>query len=218
MIKITNVAEAADFIHTKVSKTKKRQAKDHGCSAKKDLLSQVYVIRDGEPQVLMTTDDDAIKTGFKIAAQVFNAEIVVVAMDGQVIEGERRHMLSIAVDRLGGLGFVQQFYDANHDSLELDKPITTGKPSFLKKYVKKEMHAVMAEPTINMPAGLAGALGGFKSLDTSPEAIQAFIDTAATAMISDHSEYIGIGQVALIAEPDSPRAVALLRPGLPIFK
>lgn len=218
MIKITNVAEAADFIHTKVKSAKKRQAKDHACTASKDLLSQVYVIRDGEPQVLMTTADDAIKTGFKIAAQIFNAEIVVVSMDGKVVEDERRHMLSIAVDRMGGLGFVQQFYDVSHAGMELDKPITTGKPSFLKKYVKKDMHEVMAEPTINLPAGLTGMLSSFKSLDMSPVAVQAFIDTASAAMIADYDVSIGIGQVALIAEPKSPREEALLRPGLPIFK
>lgn len=218
MIKITNVAEAADFIHTKVKSAKKRQAKDHACLGKTDLLSQVYVIRDGEPQVLMTTNDDAIKTGFSVAARVFNAEIAMVVLDGTAIEGERRHLLSIAVDRMGGLEFIQQFYDVDHRALELDKPITTGKPSFLKKFVKKDMHEVMAEPTMDIPGGMAVALSGFKTLDTSPVSIQAFIDLAAAASIEEHTEYSGIRQVALIAEPDSPRAVALRRPGLPIFK
>jgi hypothetical protein len=217
--KITDVNEAAKAIHAVVKSAKKAQAKKGPHAACRDLASHVYAVRNGEPEVVVMCEDDAIRTAFDLCARVFNGDIVVVGLDGRVQTGERRHMLTVAVDRMGGLGFVQQFYDTHTDGLELDKPITTGKPSFLKKRVQKGMHESMQERPLTMPKGLVSALAEFEQVDASPVAMQAFTDLAVSAMLNDTGMPLGITSVGMITDgPDSPRAVALTRPGLPIFK
>lgn len=220
MTKLTNVAEAADFIHQKVKDAKKKQAKEDRacCAGVPDLLTSVYAIRNGAAEVLLTCDDDAMNATFSAARKLFNGDIVVIALDGVSIPGERTQILTVAVDREGDIGFVQQFYDVTPEGLSLDKPTTVGKPSFLKKHIKKDMREIMAAPGVELPPFVTATLAQYERLDASPEAIQAFIDKTVVAMIKEYPIYIGVNKVALIAEPDSPRGRALVRPGLPLLK
>lgn len=91
---------------------------------------------------------------------------------------------------------------------------------FLKKKVRKEMRKMMSGEPLQVPndiTGMLAAISGNK-LDTSPDAMRALVDVAASEYLRDAGQDSGICQVVMIAQPDSPRLEKLRQSEIPVLK
>lgn len=107
LLEITN--NCADAIRH----TKEHSITSGGHGEGCELATTVLVIRDDFPEVGLTVDDDEIKAGFRVGANIFAADAIVLAVDGKSLrpaDKGRRQILTIAADRSGEILWKTQPY------------------------------------------------------------------------------------------------------------